>query len=91
MSPRFLPRLRLRVKSWPRRVLILTDTPRPDCLECEGEGAIGYDYGDSETGEYIDTVWEPCTCWDETRRWVLLPLPRRRWRTPPGYSAEPPF
>ncbi|MEU2440130.1 hypothetical protein ABZ595_28700 [Streptomyces rubradiris] len=91
MRSRFLPRLRLRVEPWPRRVLILTDTPRPACPECEGDGGIGYDYGDPETGEYAGTDWEPCTCWDDTRRWVLLPLPRRPRRTPPGYSAEPPF
>lgn len=99
---RHLPRLRVRVTDWPRRALVLTDTPAPDCPDCEGEGAIEFDYGDPETGEYDGTDWEPCACWDDTRRWVLLPLPRlprwlRRRRTvrdpwgPDGYSNEPPF
>ncbi|MEU9174101.1 hypothetical protein AB0D34_41130 [Streptomyces sp. NPDC048420] len=94
-------RLRIQVAHWPRRALILTDTPRPDCRDCEGEGGFEYDYGD-HTGEYAGTDWEPCGCWNESRRWALLPLPRRpQWlrrrdggRDPwarDGYSNEPPF
>jgi hypothetical protein len=81
-----------------RRALVLTDTPRPDCPDCHGEGGHAYDYGD-HTGEYAGTEWDPCPCWDETRRWTLLRLPRipRRHRTERdpwganGYSDEPPF
>ncbi|MCX4590875.1 hypothetical protein OG819_14245 [Streptomyces sp. NBC_01549] len=94
-------RLRIQLTDWPRRALILTDTPRPDCPRCEGAGGVAYDYGD-HNGEYAGTEWDPCTCWNETHRWVLMPLPRRpRWlrrrydgRDPwgPGsYSDEPPF
>ncbi|WKK27338.1 hypothetical protein QZH56_03380 [Streptomyces olivoreticuli] len=93
-----MPRLRIQRAIWPRPALILTDTPRPDCRICEGVGGIEYDYGHPETGEYAGTDWEPCSCWNETRRWLLLPLPRlpRRHRTVRdprvgGYSDEPPF
>ena len=82
-------RLRIRVIDWPRRALILTDTPRPRCPHCHGHGGFAQDYGDYETGEYAGTDWWPCDCWDDTLRWLLLPLPRR---TPPAsYSDEPPF
>ncbi|GAA2883578.1 hypothetical protein [Streptomyces mexicanus] len=85
-------RLRIQLTDWPRRALILTDTPRPHCPQCDGVGGIPHDYGDPATGEYAGTDWEPCPCWDENRRWLLLPLPRRLRRTPPGgYSDEPPF
>ncbi|MFE6064771.1 hypothetical protein [Streptomyces sp. NPDC056431] len=91
-------RLRIHLTSWPRRTLVLTDTPRPDCPCCGGEGGHAYDYGD-ESGEYAGTEWDPCNCWDENRRWTLLTLPRLpRRRTPApdpwgpaGYSDEPPF
>ncbi|WP_405888087.1 hypothetical protein OG762_19650 [Streptomyces sp. NBC_01136] len=92
-------RLRIRVTDVPRRglilprlnrALILTDTPRPDCRDCDGTGGIPHDYGD-HNGEYAGTDWEPCACWTH-RGWVLLPLPRWTRRTPPGgYSDEPPF
>jgi hypothetical protein len=99
-----MSRLRIRVTGWPRRALVLTDTPDPDCPDCEGEGAIEFDYGDPETGEYDGTDSEPCPCWNDTRRLVLLPLPLPRrprllrrgcggrdpW-VPGGYSNEPPF
>ncbi|WP_338493364.1 hypothetical protein [Streptomyces sp. SJL17-4] len=93
-------RPRIIVATWPRRALVLTDSPRPDCYECRGEGGREQDYGDHETGEYAGTDWIPCFCWDENRRWTLLPLlslPRRRttgsdpWATPAGYRDEPPF
>lgn len=94
-------RVRIRVAYWPRRSLVLTDTPRPDCRDCEGVGGFEHDYGD-HNGEYAGTDWEPCDCWNENRRWFLLPLPRRpRWLRrrdagrdswgPGGYSNEPPF
>ncbi|MFV2117046.1 hypothetical protein ACE14D_00745, partial [Streptomyces sp. Act-28] len=63
-----------------------------------GHGGHSYDYGDPFTGEYAGTEWDPCPCWDENRRWTLLPLPRLpRRRTSPdpwdpdGYNDEPPF
>ncbi|WP_405571551.1 hypothetical protein [Streptomyces sp. NBC_01167] len=102
MSRRALPRLRIQVTGWwPRRTLVLTDTPRPNCRKCEGDGGFEYDYGD-HNGEYAGTEWDPCACWNENRRWTVLPLPRLpRWlrrrntgRDPwasDGYSNEPPF
>lgn len=84
-------RLRLQVIHCPRRAVALTDTPLPNCPTCQGAGGIQHDYGDPETGEYAGTHWEPCDCWTQWCR-VLLPLPRRFRRTPPGsYSNEPPF
>ncbi|MCX4669980.1 hypothetical protein OG453_25375 [Streptomyces sp. NBC_01381] len=95
-------RLRIQHATWPHPALILTDTPRPNCRECEGIGGIEHDYGHPETGEYDGTDWEPCSCWNEQRSWLLLPLPRRRLRLPRrgrstdpwaanGYSDEPPI
>ncbi|MBF6046411.1 hypothetical protein GO001_14445 [Streptomyces sp. NRRL B-1677] len=103
MRSRRWARLRIQHTTWTRQALVLTDTPDPNCQDCGGEGGHEYDYGDSE-GEYAGTDWDPCPCWDETRRWVLLPLPRPRrprfpsrrgavrdpWG-PAGYSDEPPF
>ncbi|MEV5142891.1 hypothetical protein AB0L14_00255 [Streptomyces sp. NPDC052727] len=91
-------RLRIQLIDWPRRALILADTPRPHCPQCGGEGGTNRDYGDPVTGEYAGTEWEPCHCWDGTR-WLLLPLPRLPRRrdpgcdpwAPDGYSNEPPF
>ncbi|WEB41358.1 hypothetical protein MOV08_20155 [Streptomyces yunnanensis] len=89
-------RLRIKVTGWTQRALILTDTPRPDC---HGDGGTAHDFGD-HNGEYAGTEWEPCACWNEDRRWLLMPLPRlpRRRRDPErdpwgvgGYSDEPPF
>ncbi|ATY97212.1 hypothetical protein [Streptomyces cavourensis] len=87
-------RLRITRTTWPRPALVLTDTPRPRCPDCQGAGGHTVDYGD-HNGEYAGTDWWPCPCWDDTRRWTLLPLPRRTgWRDPwgnGGYSDEPPF
>ncbi|MFE4373278.1 hypothetical protein ACFRMN_34585 [Streptomyces sp. NPDC056835] len=84
-------RLRIRVSGCPRRALILTDTPRPNCPDCSGEGGIESLYGDPETGEYAGSEWDPCPCWTLWRM-TVLPLPRWLRRTPPGgYSDEPPF
>ncbi|WP_198539466.1 hypothetical protein [Streptomyces graminilatus] len=94
-------RLRIQLTDWPRPALMLTDTPRPNCLHCQGAGGTEYDYGNHYDGEYEGTHWEPCPCWTEWRR-VLLPLPHRpRWLRrhhdgrdpwgPGGYSDEPPF
>ncbi|MFD8383959.1 hypothetical protein ACFV2X_36525 [Streptomyces sp. NPDC059679] len=91
-----IPRLRIQLSTWPRRSLVLTDTPRPNCRECDGDGGIESFYGDYETGEYAGSDWDPCDCWDENRRWTLLPLPRlprwlRRQRPDVDPWAEPPF
>ncbi|MEV8340501.1 hypothetical protein [Streptomyces niveus] len=94
-------RLRIQITGWPRRAITLADTPRPHCPDCQGDGGHAHDYGD-ENGEYAGTEWDPCPCWDETRRWRLLPLPHRPrrlrrtptddpWATGNGYSNEPPF
>ncbi|MFD8964406.1 hypothetical protein ACFV0C_05265 [Streptomyces sp. NPDC059568] len=86
-------RLRIQHTDLPRPALLLTDTPRPNCPHCEGDGGHNRDYGD-ETGEYAGTEWEPCPCWNENRCWVLLPLPRlplRFRRDRHLYSDEPPF
>lgn len=86
-------RLRVRRTDWPRPALILTDTPRPRCPDCRGEG--GHEHTSvTAYGEFDGTDWYPCPCWDEARRWLLLPLPRLplRWRRDRHlYSDEPPF
>ncbi|MET8974344.1 hypothetical protein ABZX85_01870 [Streptomyces sp. NPDC004539] len=85
-------RLRLRVVDWPRYAVAVVDTPRPGCPLCHGTGGHTWDYGNPETGEYEGSDFEPCTCWNDLYRRILLPLPRRLRRTPPGgYSNEPPF
>ncbi|MEU6589387.1 hypothetical protein ABZ923_09160 [Streptomyces sp. NPDC046881] len=84
-------RLRIKVVGCPRRALVLTDTPRPDCPDCAGIGGIESFYGDYDTGEYAGSDWEFCDCWT-ARSWTLLPLPRllrRTWLD--CYSTEPPF
>ncbi|NUK82790.1 hypothetical protein HRW23_36720, partial [Streptomyces lunaelactis] len=71
-------RLRLRIAGIGagRRALVLTNTPRPTCTTCHGDGGWSEDYGHPETGEYEGTHDVLCDCWTD-RRWVLLPLPRR--------------
>ncbi|WP_225890237.1 MULTISPECIES: hypothetical protein [Streptomyces] len=97
MRPLTLPRLRIQVAHWHRRALVLTDTPDPDCPVCEGDGGTEYPYGDYDTGEYAGSDWDPCWCWNENRRWTLLPLPhrprwmRRRTRHADPWTTEPPF
>ena len=44
-------RLRIQRATWPRNALILTDTPRPRCPDCDGVGGTEHDYGDYETGD----------------------------------------
>lgn len=86
-------RLRLTVRPWPSPRLVLTDTPRPRCPHCRGEGGWSEDYGDA-IGEYAGTEAVLCGCWDPERRWTLLVLPRalaRRRRDRVGYSDVPPF
>jgi hypothetical protein len=85
-------RLRILLARWPRRALVLMDTPRPNCPDCEGDGEIASYYGDSD-GEDVGTEWGPCPCWNRDRRWVLLPLPlpRIRIRRRAHGPVEPPF
>ncbi|MGW4442304.1 hypothetical protein [Streptomyces sp. NPDC004682] len=89
-------RLRLQVIGWPRRTLALTDTPRPDCPTCDGEGGIESYYGDYDTGEYAASDWDPCDCVTPWRV-VLLPLPRlprplrHRAAHRDPWGDEPPF
>ncbi|MFF2805757.1 hypothetical protein ACFVT2_01000 [Streptomyces sp. NPDC058000] len=84
--------MRIRRTYRPRPALILTDTPRPDCWACNGDGGHTCHSVHLATGTYTGSHWAPCLCWDNTRRWRLLPLPRALLRTPPGsYSNEPPF
>ncbi|MFD8815757.1 hypothetical protein ACFV23_30785 [Streptomyces sp. NPDC059627] len=92
-------RLRIQFRCWPRYALVLTDTPDPHCPECEGDGGIEHHMVD-DFGEYAGYGWEPCLCWNEQHRWLLLPMPHRpRWLPhriarswgPARYSSEPPF
>ncbi|RSS41640.1 hypothetical protein [Streptomyces sp. WAC08241] len=83
-----MPRLRITLVAWPRRALVLTDTPRPHCPTCHGTAGHGHTSVHAD-GKFDGIDWHPCPCWDDTLRWTLLPLPHR---TPPGgYSDEPPF
>ncbi|MEV8101925.1 hypothetical protein [Streptomyces sp. NPDC088135] len=82
-----MARLRIQRTTWPRPALILTDTPRPTCPDCQGAGGHGY-VTTSPTGEFDGIDYQGCHCWDPGRRWTLLPLPHR---TRPTYSDEPPF
>ncbi|MFJ7422705.1 hypothetical protein ACIQXD_29500 [Streptomyces uncialis] len=87
-------RLRLRTAHHDRRMLVLTDTARPSCTTCRGEGGWEHDYGHPETGEYDGTDWAYCACWQPHRTWRLLRLPRSPRRRRPqedGFSDEPPF
>ncbi|WP_369041824.1 hypothetical protein [Streptomyces sp. Midd1] len=88
-----MPRLRIERTDWPRPGLYLTDTPRPNCRDCDGHGIQEWDYGD-DTGEYAGTDWAYCACWNPNGRWLFLPLPRKplpRSGPDPWASNEPPF
>lgn len=96
MCKRNRPRLRLCYTTWPRPAIELTDTPRPRCPNCRGDGGWSQDYADAE-GEYGGTHEYLCDCWKPDRAWLLLPIPRwlarrfgRGWPQD-GYSSEPPF
>jgi hypothetical protein len=95
-------RLRLRYTTSPRPAIVLTDTPRPNCPYCHGEGwwtEYVQDGPNPEDGERLDV---PCGCCTDYRR-TLLPLPRalasirhrrasrRADHTDPWASSEPPF
>ncbi|EFL01372.1 conserved hypothetical protein [Streptomyces sp. SPB78] len=83
-----MTRLRLTITHCPRRALTLSDTPRPDCPQCAGEGFMreGYLIG---PGTYRQTAYTSCPCWDRYRCRTLLPLPhlplRRRTRDLPPF------
>lgn len=93
-------RIRLRYSDWPHPALILTDTARPSCPLCRGEGGWDEPYADAD-GEYGGEHSIRCDCWTHWTR-PLLPVPgraarlivriRRRalWGSS-GYSDEPPF
>lgn len=94
-------RLRIRYQPSPRPAVVLTDTPRPGCSDCEGAGGWIEHYGDG-SGEYGGETAVYCDCWTSWAR-VLLPVPRRLARLLVrlsdrrdarrgfGYSDEPPF
>ena len=68
---RSLPRLRIRYTTWPRPAIELTDTPRPRCPDCDGEGEVEWGAPGREEPNYVD-----CPCWQPFRSWLLLPVPR---------------
>lgn len=87
-------RLRLRYQSHPRPALVLTDTPRPGCPHCHGQGwwtEYVQDGPSPEDGERIDVQ---CDCWSSWHL-ALIPVPRRlanrRDQDTGGFSDEPPF
>jgi hypothetical protein len=87
-------RLRLRYTNWPRPAIELTDTPRPNCPTCHGDGGWPQDYGNPETGDYEGTRNVTCDCWQPQRAWFVLAVPRsiaRRWLGAPELSDGPPF
>lgn len=86
-----MARMRIRYTDWPRPALVLTDTPRPNCVACDGQGGHNRDFGHPATGEYDGTEWEPCPCWDDRRVHTLLPIPRFPRRVRDDHSTEPPF
>lgn len=83
-------RPRVRYSDWPVPALELTDTPRPNCPHCCGDGAVEQD---SAAGVPITTY---CECWRPERAWLLTYVPRRLalrwlgWQEPP-HSDIPPF
>ncbi|MEU9498204.1 hypothetical protein [Streptomyces sp. NPDC048196] len=83
-------RLRIRYTDWPRPAIELTDTPRPGCWDCDGDG--GFEVA-GRSGPQPETVL--CDCWDPARAWLLSYVPRciaRRWlgwTDRPFYDAPP--
>ncbi len=45
-----MPRLRIQRTVWPRPTLILTDTPRPNCPNCDGH--LGLQNDDTDTEDF---------------------------------------
>jgi hypothetical protein len=84
-------RLRPAYVTWPRPALVLADTPRPGCADCGGRGGFQAGHPGAEEPDEV-----ACDCWDPTRSWLLLPVPRwlaRRWLgyRAPEFSTESPF
>jgi membrane protein implicated in regulation of membrane protease activity len=88
-------RIRIRYADCPQPALVLTDTPRPHCHLCLGDGSW-----DEPWSTYGDVQTTYCDCWTPWRR-TLLPIPRRaatwyaqltaRRASTGGFSDEPPF
>jgi hypothetical protein len=93
-TTRTWPRIRIRFADDPRPVLVLTDTPRPGCPHCLGNGGWNEYVQDGPNPEDGETLFAPCDCWSSWHR-RLFPIPawlaRRFGWLPVAYSAEPPF
>jgi hypothetical protein len=88
-------RVRVRFADDPRPVLVLTDTPRPSCPLCLGNGGWNEYVSDGGSPEDGETWFLPCDCWSSWhRRLFRIPVwlaQRFGWLAPGGYSDEPPF
>ncbi|GAA2439338.1 hypothetical protein [Streptomyces glaucus] len=78
-------RLRLRFLSWPNPRLVLTDTPRPGCPHCRGQGWFWSGHPGAEEPDMF-----PCDCWNYSDVQTLVRLPRF-WARRQAVSDEPPF